>query len=191
MRAANEWGARPRTVSEVGVGYRNGESPCGFRRTIPTPTAWPSDIVHQWSCYHPEVQKYARLRGSQTDPLLPNVSVNAYKYALTANLYLKLFRVGHVTSSLFACDWITGEARPSAYRSVIGSPIPRATGLDRPWCTEMFPGRQATSPPCPSRHHTLGIECKGALPTGVDRMLFGNRVVEGLTRSTISSFAPI
>ncbi len=40
-------------------------------------------------------------------------------------------------------------------------------------------------------HHTLGIECKGVLSTGVDRMLVGNRVGVGLTRSTISSFAPI
>ncbi len=28
----------------------------------------------------------------------------------------------------------------------------------------------------PFGHHTLGIECKGVLSTGVDRMLFGNRV---------------
>ncbi len=41
-------------------------------------------------------------------------------------------------------------------------------------------------------HHTLGIECKGVLSTGVDRMLVRNRVgVHGLTRSVISSFAPI
>ncbi len=40
-------------------------------------------------------------------------------------------------------------------------------------------------------HHTLGIECKGVLSTGVDRMLVGNRVGVGLTRSTISFFAPI
>ncbi len=43
----------------------------------------------------------------------------------------------------------------------------------------------------PLGHHTLGIECKGVLSTGVDRMLVGNRVGVGLTRSTISSFAPI
>ncbi len=43
----------------------------------------------------------------------------------------------------------------------------------------------------PFGHHTLGIECKGVLPTGVDRMLAGNRVGVGLTRSPISSFAPI
>ncbi len=40
-------------------------------------------------------------------------------------------------------------------------------------------------------HHTLGIESKGGLSTGVDRMLVGNRVGVGLTRSTFSSFAPI
>ncbi len=43
----------------------------------------------------------------------------------------------------------------------------------------------------PLGHHTLSIECKGVLSTGVDRMLVGNRVGVGLTRSTISSFAPI
>ncbi len=43
----------------------------------------------------------------------------------------------------------------------------------------------------PLGHHTLGIECKGVLSTGVDKMLVGNRVGVGLTRSTISSFAPI
>ncbi len=43
----------------------------------------------------------------------------------------------------------------------------------------------------PLGHHTLGIECKGVLSTGVDRMLVGNRVGAGRTRSTISSFAPI
>ncbi len=43
----------------------------------------------------------------------------------------------------------------------------------------------------PLGHHTLGIECKGVLSTGVDRMLVGNRVGVGLTRSTINSFAPI
>ncbi len=43
----------------------------------------------------------------------------------------------------------------------------------------------------PLGHHTLGIECKDVLSTGVDRMLVGNRVGVGLTRSTISSFAPI
>ncbi len=37
----------------------------------------------------------------------------------------------------------------------------------------------------------LGIECKGVLSTGVDRMLVGNRVSVGLTRSTIRTFAPI
>ncbi len=41
------------------------------------------------------------------------------------------------------------------------------------------------------KHHTLGIECKGMLSTRVDRMPVGNRVGDGLTRSTISSFAPI
>ncbi len=41
----------------------------------------------------------------------------------------------------------------------------------------------------PLGHHTLGIECKGVLSTGVDRMLVGNRVGVGLTRSTINSFA--
>ncbi len=40
-------------------------------------------------------------------------------------------------------------------------------------------------------HHTLGIECKGVLSTGVDRLLAGKRVGVGLTRSTIRSFAPI
>ncbi len=40
-------------------------------------------------------------------------------------------------------------------------------------------------------HHTLGIDCKGVMSTGVDRMLVGNRVGVGLTRSTINSFAPI
>ncbi len=43
----------------------------------------------------------------------------------------------------------------------------------------------------PLGHHTLGIEGKGVLSTGVDRMLVGNRVGVGLTRSTISSIAPI
>ncbi len=43
----------------------------------------------------------------------------------------------------------------------------------------------------PLGHHTLGIECKGVLSTGVHRMLVGNRVGVGLTRSTIKSFAPI
>ncbi len=42
----------------------------------------------------------------------------------------------------------------------------------------------------PLGHHTLGIECKSVLSTGVDRMLVGNRVGVGLSRSTISSFAP-
>ncbi len=40
-------------------------------------------------------------------------------------------------------------------------------------------------------HYKLGIECKGVLSTGVDRMLVGNRVGVGLTRGTISSFAPV
>ncbi len=43
----------------------------------------------------------------------------------------------------------------------------------------------------PLGHNTLGIERKGVLSTGVDRMLVGNRVGVGLTRSTINSFAPI
>ncbi len=43
----------------------------------------------------------------------------------------------------------------------------------------------------PLGHHTLGIEYKGVLSTGVDRMLVGNRVGVGLTQSTINSFAPI
>ncbi len=43
----------------------------------------------------------------------------------------------------------------------------------------------------PLGHHTLGIECKGVLPTGVDRMVVRNRVDVGLTQSTIRSFAPI
>ncbi len=42
----------------------------------------------------------------------------------------------------------------------------------------------------PFGHHTLGIECKGVLPTGVDRMLVGNRVGVGLTRSTIRHLLP-
>ncbi len=42
----------------------------------------------------------------------------------------------------------------------------------------------------PLGHHTLGIECKGVLSTGVDRMLARNRVGVDLTRSTISSFDP-
>ncbi len=41
------------------------------------------------------------------------------------------------------------------------------------------------------QHHTLGIECKGVLSNGVDRMLVGNRVGVGLTRSIINSFARI
>ncbi len=41
----------------------------------------------------------------------------------------------------------------------------------------------------PLGHHTLGIECKSVLSTGVDRMLVGNRVGVGLSRSTISYFA--
>ncbi len=44
-------------------------------------------------------------------------------------------------------------------------------------------------PPLVLGHHTLGIECKDVLTTGEDRMLVGNRVGVGLTRSTISSFA--
>ncbi len=43
----------------------------------------------------------------------------------------------------------------------------------------------------PLGHHTFGIECKSVLSTGVHRMLVGNRVGVGLTRSTINSFAPI
>ncbi len=43
----------------------------------------------------------------------------------------------------------------------------------------------------PHGWHTLGIECKGVLSTGVDRMLVGNWVGLGLTRSTINSFAPV
>ncbi len=43
----------------------------------------------------------------------------------------------------------------------------------------------------PLGYHTLGIECKGVLSTGVDRILVGNRVGVGLSRSTINSFAPI
>ncbi len=43
----------------------------------------------------------------------------------------------------------------------------------------------------PLGHHTLGIEGKGVLSTGVDWMLVGNRVGVDLTRSTISSFVPI
>ncbi len=38
---------------------------------------------------------------------------------------------------------------------------------------------------------TLGIECKGVLSTGVDRIMVGNRVGVCLAWSTISSFAPI
>ncbi len=40
-------------------------------------------------------------------------------------------------------------------------------------------------------YHTLGIECKGVLSTGGDRILVGNQVGVGPTRNTISSFAPI
>ncbi len=40
-------------------------------------------------------------------------------------------------------------------------------------------------------HPTLGIECKGVLSTGVDRMLARNRIGVVLTRSAISFFAPI
>ncbi len=40
-------------------------------------------------------------------------------------------------------------------------------------------------------HHTLGIECKGVLSTGVEGMLVGNRVGVGLTQSTIGYFAHI
>ncbi len=40
-------------------------------------------------------------------------------------------------------------------------------------------------------HHTLGIECKDVLSSGVNRMLVGNRVSVGLTRSTIRFFDPI
>ncbi len=49
----------------------------------------------------------------------------------------------------------------------------------------------ATTTATPLGRHTLGIECKGVLSTGVDRMLVGNRVGVGLTHSAIISFAPI
>ncbi len=40
-------------------------------------------------------------------------------------------------------------------------------------------------------HHTLDIERKGVLSIGEDKMFVGNRGGVGLTRSAISSFAPI
>ncbi len=38
--------------------------------------------------------------------------------------------------------------------------------------------------------HTLGIECKGVLSNGVERMLVGNRVDVGLTGSTTNPMPP-
>ncbi len=45
--------------------------------------------------------------------------------------------------------------------------------------------------PLPLGHHTLGIESKSVLSTGVVRMLVGNLIGVGLTRSTIRIFYPI
>ncbi len=43
----------------------------------------------------------------------PTVPLSTYQYALTANLYLKLFRVAHITPSQFASDWTPRKAPPS------------------------------------------------------------------------------
>ncbi len=44
----------------------------------------------------------------------PTTPLSAYQYALAPNLYLKLFRVANVTTSLFASDWTTGKASSSS-----------------------------------------------------------------------------
>ncbi len=56
---------------------------------------------------------------------------------------------------------------------------------------DLFNTSLASAVVLPLGYHTLGIECKGVPSIGVDRMLVGNRVGVGLTRSTINSFAPI
>ncbi len=55
---------------------------------------------------------------------------------------------------------------------------PRANGLER--APELLP----------YGWHTLDIECKGVLSIGVWRLLVGNRVGVGLTRSTIRHLLP-
>ncbi len=42
----------------------------------------------------------------------------------------------------------------------------------------------------PHRWHTLDMECKGVFSIGIKRLLVGNRVGVGLTRSTIRPFLP-
>ncbi len=50
--------------------------------------------------------------------------------------------------------------------------------------------QQGNSHLVPLGHRTLGMECKGVLSTGVDKMLIGSRVDVGLTSTTLMVMSP-
>ncbi len=74
---------------------------------------------------------------------LQQAPLSAYQFALTANLYLKLFRVVHLTPSLVASHWTTGKAPPSSS----GFQVIRAYQATRPLTNWL--------PPSPTRRHDL------------------------------------
>ncbi len=72
----------------------------------------------------------------------PTAQLSAYQCVLRANLYVKLFRVAHMTLSLFANDWIIGKAPSSSIRA---KGVYHATRLLMNW--------RKQQPPPPIRRH--------------------------------------